>query len=268
MHFGHDHDGEDGNQHRRHARPLEQVQRGIEHHAHATGTDDAQDGRFTHVDVPAQQHDGHEGGLQLRPVAIPDLGELARARRLQRLDGAARHLLDGLAGHLADEADRAESDGQRARQRTGSEDGQEQQRPHQRIDRAAGHQHDAGEQVQAAMAGQVGRHQQAKGNGQHDGEQGTERSDVQGLDQSGLDVAAEVGPVDGPHAGEHVAHLLGRIVEELGDDLDVAQRLHHGQGDDQPHGETQEALQGRMALPFALGRVERGSGAGEDGIRH
>lgn len=73
------------------------------------------------------------------------------------------------------------------------------------------------------MVGQVGCYQQVKGNGQYDGEQGIECSNVQGFDQFGLDVVVEVGLVDGLYVGEYVVYLFGCIVEEFGDDFDVVQ---------------------------------------------
>ena len=51
--FRHDHHRKNGREHQRDAVPLEQVDRGVQRHAKAAGADQAQHGRFAHVDVPA-----------------------------------------------------------------------------------------------------------------------------------------------------------------------------------------------------------------------
>jgi hypothetical protein len=93
-------------------------------------------------------------------------------------------LLDRLVEQLADEADRAQRDGDDAGQHAGPEDRDQQQRPDQRVDRAR---RDDDEQrqrphEQRARRG-VARGQEGHRHGDHDAEQGAERGDVDRVPQ-------------------------------------------------------------------------------------
>src|SRR2546429_8542441 len=106
--LGQDHDYENCEQDDRNALPLEEVERRIERHAYAAGTNQAEHRGFADVDVPAKQRDRPERRLDLRPVAEGEPRQRGRAGRVQRLDGAMAGLLERLSEQLADEADRAE----------------------------------------------------------------------------------------------------------------------------------------------------------------
>ena len=58
------------------------------------------------------------------------------------------------------------------------------------------------------------------------------------------------GPVDRPHPHEQIGGLLRRVVKELRDDLDRAQRPHDRDQRDQVEHGAHDALGGREALPL------------------
>src|SRR4051794_16114632 len=73
---------------------------------------------------------------------------------------------------------------------------------------------------------------------------------MQRLDE-GVPGRPKIAPVHRPHAPEQVAHLRRRVVEELRNDLDRAQRQHHGGGRD-IEGVARQALHRGEAPPVAL----------------
>jgi hypothetical protein len=88
--FGKEDDREDGDEDDGGGAPLEDVDRGVQHEPDAARADQPQHRRLAHVDVPAQEHDGEEGRLDLRPVALEEDAGPGRADGDHRLDGAAR----------------------------------------------------------------------------------------------------------------------------------------------------------------------------------
>ena len=79
-----------------------------------------------------------------------------------------------------------------------------------------------------------------------DREDGAERRRMQRLQQRCMHDLRIPGPVDRPHAGEQIDGLLRRVVEELRDDLDAAERPHDG---DQRH-----EIEGRAHDPLLRAR--------------
>src|SRR5690606_40870544 len=55
---------------------------------------------------------------------------------------------------------------------------------------------------------------------------------------------------DGQHAVEQVAHLVWRVVEEFGNDVDGAGRLHDRNDEQQIQRKAQQALPHRVAMPL------------------
>ena len=251
--FGDDDDGEDGQQDDGDAIPFKEFNRRLHDHADAAGADQAEDGGFAHVDVPAQQHDGPKGRFDGWPVAVEDLAALRRARRFQRFDAAARDFFQRLAEQFADEADGAAGDGDGARQRAGAKDGDEEQRPDERVDGAAGDEQGFGEEVEGAVGCQVVRGEDGQRQRGDEGEQGAKGGDVEGFQQRRVDFEAVVGVVGRVHPLHHVQHLFRRVPEKFPDDVDVLQRQRDGDADAQPEGGADEFFGERVPLPEACG---------------
>ena len=108
--LGDDHDREDRDQHQRRPGPTEEVRCAVSSAMPMPPrADEAEHGRFAHVDVPAEQRDRQNAGFDLRPVALEqDRERPGRAGGGQRLDRAGLRFLERLAEELADEADRTE----------------------------------------------------------------------------------------------------------------------------------------------------------------
>src|SRR5690606_16560284 len=79
---------------------------------------------------------------------------------------------------------------------------------------------------------------------------GAQSGHMQRFDQRKANITVEACPVDGPHPVEQVPHLLGRVVEELRDDVDRSRRLHDGDDEHQVQREAQQALAGGVSRPL------------------
>ena len=88
-------------------------------------------------------------------------------RPRERFDGALVGFFESLGEQLSGEADRTKSDGKCAGERSRTEDGDEQQRPYQGVDRSRGYEHEFGEQIERKIWRHVARRQQADGH-RHD----------------------------------------------------------------------------------------------------
>ena len=105
------------------------------------------------------------------------------------------------------------------------------------------------------LSAEIGRHvarrKQADRHRHHDGDDGAERGDVKGLDQA-FQRRPDIGQVRRPHPAQQIDHLVRRVVEEFGNDVDRAQRNDEGCDREQIEAEARQPLQRRKALPIAV----------------
>ena len=201
------------------------------------GADEAEHRRFADVDVPAEQRDRPE--RRLAPAANSHSKmAAAAARRPPSAPRSGRGFASSIASarSLPVKPIERNGDGERAGKRARAEHRDEQQRPDQRVAPSA-----MATRMKLARSGSAAwigvmlrATRSATGTAMSDREDRAERRDMQRLDQ-----CADARP-SGTSA-QSIGHMRAnrspiccrRVVEELRDDLDRAQRQHHdGDGRD------------------------------------
>ena len=188
---------------------------------------------LAHVDVPAEERDRPERGLDLRPVAV------GHARQPRRAGGGrAPRSGRGCASSSASPKSLPTKPIERNAMASvpasapGPKIADEEQRPHQRVDRARRHQDQLREQIERRERHEVVRGEDADRQRQHQREQRAQRGDVDRLHQRVVHALGIVRPSRSATCARTGRRTCsGASYEELGDDLDRAQR-RHDRGDD------------------------------------
>src|SRR5690606_39243502 len=141
--FAYDNQADDGQQDGGYCTPVQRINGALQDDAYAAGSHQAQYCRFAQVYIPPQYADCKKGGYDLRDDGIQNDFGARGARRFQCLYRPAVDLFDCLAQKLAQEAQRSEHNGNDACQHAWTENGHKQERPDQRVDRAARNQYEA-----------------------------------------------------------------------------------------------------------------------------